>query len=109
MAFARENEANFAAFLACEASEDARFTYSGYYTAFLYCYNALRKVDAAAANEVWSGACDELRADCAAANSHYKKVEDQRSPRSRTKFTTATCRRSVWNPAASPTVRWSIC
>lgn len=78
MAFARENEANFAAFLACEASEDARFTYSGYYTAFLYCYNALRKVDAAAANEVWSGACDELRADCAAANSHYKKVEDQK-------------------------------
>ena len=51
---------------------------SGYYTAFLYCYNALRKVDAAAANEVWSGACDELRADCAAANSHYKKVEDQK-------------------------------
>ena len=78
MAFARENEANFAAFLACEASEDARFAYSGYYTAFLYCYNALRKVDAAAANEVWSGACDELRADCAAANSHYKKVEDQK-------------------------------
>ena len=39
---------------------------------------ALRKVDAAAANEVWSGACDELRADCAAANSHYKKVEDQK-------------------------------
>ena len=78
MAFARENEANFAAFLACEASDDARFTYSGYYTAFLYCYNALRKVDAAAANEVWSGACDELRADCAAANSHYKKVEDQK-------------------------------
>ena len=78
MAFARENEANFAAFLACEASEDARFAYSGYYTAFLYCYNALRKVDAAAANEVWSGACGELRADCAAANSHYKKVEDQK-------------------------------
>lgn len=109
MAFARENEANFAAFLACEASEDARFAYSGYYTAFLYCYNALRKVDAAAANEVWSGACDELRADCAAANSHYKKVEDQKVSRSRTKFTTATCRRSAWNPAASPTVRWSIC
>ena len=78
MAFARENEANFAAFLACEASDDARFAYSGYYTAFLYCYNALRKVDAAAANEVWSGACGELRADCAAANSHYKKVEDQK-------------------------------
>ena len=78
MAFARENEANFAAFLACEASDYARFTYSGYYTAFLYCYNALRKVDAAAANEVWSGACSELRADCAAANSHYKKVEDQK-------------------------------
>ena len=26
----------------------------------------------------WSGACGELRADCAAANSHYKKVEDQK-------------------------------
>ena len=60
------------------ASVPFTIAYSGYYTAFLYCYNALRKVDAAAANEVWSGACNELRADCAAANSHYKKVEDQK-------------------------------
>lgn len=44
LGIASEQEANFAAFLACmqgSAAEDARFAYSGYYEAFGYCLNAL--------------------------------------------------------------------
>ncbi len=38
---ASEEEANFAAFLACMESGDLRFLYSGYYSAFSYCYSSL--------------------------------------------------------------------
>lgn len=41
LAIASEQEANFAAFLACSVSDDVRFAYSGYYNAFVYCCNAL--------------------------------------------------------------------
>ena len=41
LGIASEQEANFAAFLASTANEDTRFVYSGYYTAFNYCLNAL--------------------------------------------------------------------
>ena len=44
LGIASEQEANFAAFLACtegDASRDARFAYAGYYNAFCYCLGAL--------------------------------------------------------------------
>ena len=74
-AIAAEDEANFAAFLACEASEDADFRYSGYYSAFIYCYNALYKADPAAASALWTDDYALLRADCKAANVHYDQYE----------------------------------
>lgn len=77
MAFAREDEANFAGFLACAASERADFRYSGYYSAFIYCYNALAKADPDAAAEVWQGCCTELVTDCAAASAHYDELENE--------------------------------
>lgn len=52
LGIASEREANFAAFLACEASEDVRFSYSGYYSAFCYCVNALVRVDPDRAQQV---------------------------------------------------------
>ena len=41
MCIATEDDANFAAFLACLANEDLQFQYSAYYMAFRYCYSAL--------------------------------------------------------------------
>ena len=41
MCIATENDANFAAFLACLANEDSAFRYSAYFMAYRYCYNAL--------------------------------------------------------------------
>lgn len=78
MAFARENEANFAGFLACSVHTMPEFQYSGYYNAFSYCYNALAKVDRQAAAELWAQLCPELKADYAAAREHYSQVEDEK-------------------------------
>lgn len=41
MSIASEDDANFAAFLACLANENPQFQYSAYYMAYRYCYNAL--------------------------------------------------------------------
>lgn len=77
MAFAREDEANFGGFLGCIFSQRPEFVYSGYYMAFRYCYNALAKVDSAAAAEVWAGVSDELAADCHASAVHYESVRNE--------------------------------
>ncbi len=42
---ASEEDANFAAFLACMDSEDLLFKYSGYYSAFSYCFSSLSGID----------------------------------------------------------------
>lgn len=41
MCIATEDDANFAAFLACLTNEDVQFKYSAYYMAYRYCYSAL--------------------------------------------------------------------
>lgn len=41
LGIASEQEANFCAFLAASSSDDARFSYAAYYSAFCYCLNAL--------------------------------------------------------------------
>lgn len=78
MAFAREDEANFAGFLACSVSEYAEFQYSGYYMAFRYCYNALYSVDPKAASEIWSGVSAALAADCQTSAKHYEEVRSDK-------------------------------
>lgn len=78
MAFAREDEANFAAFLACSASSRPEFLYSGYYQAFRYCYNSLCRIDAAAAGELWQGLSPPVQADYAAATRHYNQLEEKK-------------------------------
>ena len=45
LGIASEQEANFCAFLACISSSDERFLYSGYYSAFGYCFNSLCQAD----------------------------------------------------------------
>jgi len=72
---AAEDEANFAAFLACAASEDPNFLYSGYYSAFIYCYNALYKADKNAAFALWNEESALLKLDCSGANTHYDQYE----------------------------------
>ena len=56
LGIASEEEANFSAFLACTASDDTRFSYSGYYSAFNYCVNALVAEDPERAQQLVSDA-----------------------------------------------------
>lgn len=45
LGIASEQEANFAAYLACASSDDVRFAYSGAFNAFAYSINALYQAD----------------------------------------------------------------
>ena len=72
---AAEDEANFCAYLACMASGDADFCYSGAFGAYVYCHNALSKADRAAAAEVWNTLDAGVVADLRAANEHYAQYE----------------------------------
>lgn len=55
LGIASEQEANFAAFLACSASDNVRFAYAGYYNAFAYCFNALYRYDPDGAQRLLTG------------------------------------------------------
>ena len=68
LAIAPEDEANFIAFLACRANTDRRVSYSGYFMAYIYCFNALYSVDADSARTIQSGVNDNLAKDIAQHN-----------------------------------------
>lgn len=74
-AVAAEDDANFCAFLVCAGSDDALLRYSGYYSAFNYCFNALYKADPAAAKALRDEADPLLLADCAASSDYYRQFE----------------------------------
>lgn len=67
LAVAREDEANYLAFLACRASENDLFRYSGYYNAYVYCFNALYREDRSKAESLWALCSEQLLHD---ANTH---------------------------------------
>jgi hypothetical protein len=65
--FMREDEANFIAFIACRASDDPIFRYSGYMMAMIYTTNALHAADrerhAAVMGELSEGVLRDIRAN----------------------------------------------
>ena len=67
MAIKDEQDANMAAFLACQANPRVEFQYSAYLMAYRYCYNALAKINTdeakLAAQRVRSGISDTLYSD----------------------------------------------
>ena len=83
LGIASEREANFAAFLACTASDDVRFAYAGNYSAFCYCVNALLRVDPERAQQVVQEVADAglseevalVLADRTATYEHYDAYE----------------------------------
>ncbi len=65
MCIANEQDANFAAFLACAANPSPEFQYSAYFMAFRYCCNSLAEESPAAAKRVMEGADPLLKQDMA--------------------------------------------
>ncbi len=80
MCIALEDDANFAAFLACLANESPEFRYSAYYMAYRYCYNALAAAGtpeaAAAAARIDLGVSSYLRYDLKAYNRFFASHRD---------------------------------
>lgn len=74
-AVAAEDDANFCAYLACMASGSDDFCYSGAFGAYVYCHNALSKVDKSAASQIWSTLSEGVVTDLRAANEHYAQYE----------------------------------
>ncbi len=79
LGLAGEEEANFAAYLACISSEDVRMNYSGFYSAFSYCFSALYKIDPKKALALYESHDDEggraLKLDRKDTNEAYKRYE----------------------------------
>lgn len=77
MGFAKENECNFIAWLACSVSGQPDYTYSGYLEAYVYCINALYKAD----RELWKKAassCSEgMIRDLKQSNSYWQSFEGE--------------------------------
>lgn len=83
LGIASEEEANFAAYLACEASEDPYFQYSGYYSAYVYCHNKLVKAGPSWNERLMTEAEGEgyelLFADTKASAAWYRSLEKEKA------------------------------
>lgn len=73
--FMEEREANFIAFLACIGSERTDFRYSGYLSGWVYCMNALYRMDRTAWQEVRAELGAEAEPDLAANNEFWDSYE----------------------------------
>lgn len=69
--FMREDEANFVAYLACRASKDAGFRYSGSILAYIYSGNALYAQNPAALQKVREKLCDQAVRDLLDHNAYW--------------------------------------
>lgn len=73
--FMEEKEANFIAFLACIGSDRVDFVYSGYLSGWVYCMNALYRVDRERWQEIHNMLCEEANADLIANNTFWDSYE----------------------------------
>ncbi|MBR5769475.1 MAG: DUF3810 domain-containing protein, partial [Clostridia bacterium] len=73
--FAYEDECNFFAFLACSVSDSADYRYSGYFSAYIYCANALYKYDKDMWKAAYAHCSDGMKRDIRARNDYWKQFE----------------------------------
>ncbi len=85
MCIAAEDDANFAAYLACMANESVEFQYSAYFMAYRYCYNAMAgagtEAASAAAARVNNGVSELLYRDMAAYSQFFASNRDDSATR----------------------------
>lgn len=77
MGFARENECNFLAWLACSTSELPDYEYSGHLQAYIYCSNALYRADKELWKEAYSNLSEGVIRDIKQGNSYWKEFEGE--------------------------------
>ena len=85
MCIAAEDDANFAAYLACMANESVEFQYSAYFMAYRYCYNAMAgagtEAASAAAARVNNGVGELLYRDMTAYSQFFASNRDDSATR----------------------------
>ena len=77
LCIARDDDANFSAFLACAENDDVEYLYSGYFMAYRFCIAALESVDAAAAETVAAGCSEQLLADLEGSDRYFDENRDE--------------------------------
>ncbi|MBQ9036736.1 MAG: DUF3810 domain-containing protein, partial [Erysipelotrichaceae bacterium] len=80
LGIASEQEANYAAFLACVNSKESEFLYSGYYSAFSYCFSSLYSQNQERAMTLYEKYSEDrgvllVRLDRHDTFEHYRKYE----------------------------------
>lgn len=73
--FAREDEANFIAYLTCKAHDDVDFQYSGYLLATIYSMNALYRYDTESYNKLTLNYSEGVRRDLKYNSEFWKQFE----------------------------------
>lgn len=77
MGFAKENECNFLAWLACAEAGQPDFAYSGHLQAFIYCANTLYKADKELYARAYSECSDGVLRDIKQKNEYWKSFEGE--------------------------------
>ncbi|MDL2238253.1 DUF3810 domain-containing protein [Christensenellaceae bacterium OttesenSCG-928-K19] len=75
MGIAREDEANFLGYLACQYSDDPAVQYSGIMLALIHAGNALHRISPSAYSQLYSHYNDGVRRDLAAHNEYWAGYE----------------------------------
>ena len=74
-----ERDANFAAFLACQANDSANYRYSGYFMAYHYCLNQLKSLDIDSAKKIMAQEAPELSRDMATYSEFFASRKDDKA------------------------------
>ena len=77
LCIARDDDANFSAFLACAENDDVEYLYSGYFMAYRFCIAALQSVDADAAETLADGCSEQLLADLEGYDRYFDENRDE--------------------------------
>ena len=78
LCIARDDEADFSAFLACSVNESVEYQYSGYFMAYRFCIEALQSVDAGAAETIAAGCTEALAADIEGYDRYFDEKRDDK-------------------------------
>ena len=71
MCIAVDRDADFAAFMACDANPSVNFQYSAYFMAFRYCYEAMKSIGQTELSNFESGIGSNLRRDVDSYDSYF--------------------------------------
>lgn len=77
MGFAKENECNFLAWLACSTCNQPDYEYSGYMQAYIYCSNALYKADKKLWKQAYSHCSDGMIRDLKQNRDYWQSFEGE--------------------------------